>query len=304
LGLTLWRRAALIGSVTPPIEGMQASLPRMDTIDFIPLVKAYPALSRKYGEVSCVAGVEMATDGPSWIRLYPVPFRSLDDDKQFRKYQTVRVRVTPHRGDLRPETRRPDLESIELRGDPISSKNGWALRRRFVEPLMVASMCEITRRQRRDRTSLGVFRPGRVIDLEIEKASVDEGKRQIAKAWVAQTSLLDGLGSDERASQLRELEQAPWTFKYRYECNEAGCRTHTQSIIDWEIAQFYRRVRHFDDWRDRMRTRWLDEICGPDRDTAFFVGNMHQHPRSFLVLGVWWPPRRPEQLALADLGNV
>jgi hypothetical protein len=64
----------------------------------------------------------------------------------------------------------PDLESIELRGDPISSRNGWALRRRFVEPLMVASMCEIARRQRRDRTSLGVFRPRRVIDLEIQKA--------------------------------------------------------------------------------------------------------------------------------------
>jgi hypothetical protein len=53
-----------------------------------------------------------------------------------------------------------------------------------------------------------------------------------------------------------------------------------------------------------MRKRWLDEVCAEDRDTAFFVGNMHQHPGSFLILGVWWPPRRPEQLALADLGNV
>ena len=65
----------------------------MDTIDFIPLVKAYPALSRTYGEVSCVAGVEMTADGPRWMRFYPVPFRSLEDDKQFRKYQPVRVRA-------------------------------------------------------------------------------------------------------------------------------------------------------------------------------------------------------------------
>jgi hypothetical protein len=276
----------------------------MDTIDFIPLVKAYPALSRTYGEVSCVAGVEMTVDGPRWIRLYPVPFRSLEDDKQFRKYQSVRVRAAAHSGDMRPETRRPDLDSIELRGDPIPSRNAWVLRRRFVEPLMVSSMCEIVRRQRRDGTSLGVFRPRQVLDLKIEKASVDEAKRQIAKAWSAQTSLLDGLGSDERVNQIHELEQSPWTFKYRYECDEPGCRTHTQSIIDWEIAQFYRRVRHFDDWRDRMKRRWIDEVCGADRDTAFFVGNMHQHPRSFLILGVWWPPQRPEQLALADLADV
>jgi hypothetical protein len=276
----------------------------METIDFIPLVKAYPALSTKYGEVSCIAGVEITANGPRWIRLYPVPFRSLEDDQQFRKYQRVRLSVEAHRGDLRPETRRPNRDSIELRGAPISTKNAWELRRRFVEPLMAASMCEIARRQHRDKTSLGVFRPKRVIDFKIEATSIDAAKRQIARAWSAQTSLLDGLGSEERTSQLRELEQIPWTFRYRYECTEPGCKGHNPSIIDWEIAQFYRRVRRYSDWRDRMRKRWLDEVCGKDRDTAFFVGNMHQHPGSFLILGVWWPPRRPEQLALADLGNV
>ena len=276
----------------------------METIDFIPLVKAYPALSRTYGEVSCVAGVQVLAGGPRWIRLYPVPFRSLEDDQQFRKYQPLRVRVAAHRGDLRPETRRPDRDSIELLGKPIPSSNGWSRRRRLVEPLMLPSMCELMRRQRRDGTSLGVFRPGRVLDLEIEKASLDEGKRRIAKAWLAQTSLLDGLGSDERSTQLRELEQAPWTFKYRYECDESGCRSHTQSIIDWEVARYYRRVRNAENWRERMKQRWIGQLCGPDRDTAFFVGNMHQHPRSFLVLGVWWPPRRPEQLTLGELGNV
>jgi len=59
----------------------------METIDLLPLVKAYPALSQTYGEVSCVAGVR--TDGPSspeWIRLYPVPFRALNDAQQFHKY--------------------------------------------------------------------------------------------------------------------------------------------------------------------------------------------------------------------------
>jgi len=50
----------------------------MESIDVLPLVKAYPALSKTYGEVSCVAGVQLAGDGncPRWIRLYPVPFRA------------------------------------------------------------------------------------------------------------------------------------------------------------------------------------------------------------------------------------
>lgn len=146
--------------------------------------------------------------------------------------------------------------------------------------------------------------PRRVIDLVIEPANVNEEKRQIARAWAAQPSLLDGLESDEKAHQLRELELIPWTFKYRYECDDPGCRTHTQSIIDWEIAEYYRHARRFENWRDRMKSRWVGDLCAPDRDTAFFVGNQHQHLNSFLVLGVWWPERRPEQLALGDLGHV
>lgn len=273
-----------------------------ETIEFLPLVKAYPALSRKYGEVSCVAGVRMSGPGsPEWIRLYPVPFRSLSDDSRFSKYQPIQVRVQRHGGDRRPETRRPDRDSIELAGPPIPSDRAWERRRRFVEPLMAASMCELRRRQHADGTSLGVFRPRQVLDLVIEPADVDQAKRDIARAWAAQASLLDEVPAEERTHQLRELELVPWSFKYRYTCAEPDCPSHTQSIIDWEIAEFYRRIRHTSDWRERLKKRWVAELCAPDRDTAFFVGNQHQHPGSFLVLGVWWPPRRPEQLAFGDL---
>jgi hypothetical protein len=123
------------------------------TIEFLPLVKAYPALSKTYGEVSCIAGVRMTGPGaPAWVRLYPVPFRALDDTQQFSKYQPIRVRVESHSGDRRPETRRPDRDSIELAGKPIPTVHGWRMRRRFVEPLMVPSMCELLGRQRQDGT--------------------------------------------------------------------------------------------------------------------------------------------------------
>lgn len=276
----------------------------MEGMDFLPLVKAYPALSKTYGEVSCIAGVEMTASAPRWIRLYPVPFRALGDEQQFRKYQPIRVRVEEHSGDRRPETRRPDRDSIAVIGDQITSKDGWAQRRRFVEPLMVTSMCEILRRQKIERISLGAFRPKRVIDLVIEKRDISQEKQQIAQAWAAQPSLLDGLAANEKGHQLRELELIPWTFKYKYECDEQGCGTHTQSIIDWEIAGYYRRVRNFVDWQERMKAHWVGKLCGSDRDTAFFVGNQHQHLNSFLVLGVWWPELRAEQLALGNLGDV
>jgi hypothetical protein len=46
-------------------------------------VKTYPTLSRKYGETVCTAG--MREDG-SWVRVYPVPFRRLEDTEQYRKF--------------------------------------------------------------------------------------------------------------------------------------------------------------------------------------------------------------------------
>lgn len=277
----------------------------MEAIDFLPLVKAYPALSQTYGEVSCVAGVQTSGVGtPRWVRLYPVPFRALSENQRFAKYQPMRLSVETHAGDRRPETRRPNRDSIEVRGEPISTANGWEHRRRFVEPLMVESMCALRRCQRTDGTSLGVFRPKRVIDLVIEPADCKAEKARIARAWAAQGSLLDGLDKAEKGHQLRELELIPWSFKYHYECEDAECPSHTQSIIDWEIAEFFRGVRRADDWRDKVRSRWVNDLCAPDRDTAFFVGNQHQFPQSFLVLGVWWPEYRPEQLSLGDIGDL
>jgi len=296
------RRGIWSGSCRAPPSAPECQ--GVEVIEFLPLVKAYPALSRTYGEVCCVAGVQMTAAGPQWIRLYPVPFRSLQDRQQFRKYQRIRLRVTKHRGDRRPETRRPDRDSIEPFGTPIPSSDAWGRRRRWVEPLMAESMCEVRRRQRVDGTSLAVFRPADVQDLQIEDRDIDADRRALARAKAAQGSLLDAISGEDHGRQLRELEEIPHTFKYRYLCGEQGCRGHLQTIIDWEIVQFYRQVRHGKAWRKRMRERWLHEICSAQRDTAFFVGNQHQHPGSFMILGVWWPPLRGEQLELANLGDV
>ena len=44
-------------------------------------VMTYPTISKKYDELVCTAG--MQEDG-SWIRIYPLPFRKLDDQQQFK----------------------------------------------------------------------------------------------------------------------------------------------------------------------------------------------------------------------------
>ncbi|MBF0537240.1 MAG: hypothetical protein HQL03_03200 [Nitrospirae bacterium] len=66
-------------------------------------VKTYPTLSRKYGELVCTAGIN--TDG-QWIRIYPVPFRKMDDYKQFKKYHWIEIDLVRNEDDFRPETYR------------------------------------------------------------------------------------------------------------------------------------------------------------------------------------------------------
>ena len=77
-------------------------------------VKTYPTLSRKYGETVCTAGVR--EDG-TWVRIYPVPFRRLDEKQQYSKYDWVECRLQRNTVDVRPETFRPvdQRELVPLR---------------------------------------------------------------------------------------------------------------------------------------------------------------------------------------------
>jgi len=63
-------------------------------------VKTYPTLSRKHGETVCTAGVR--ADG-TWVRLYPVPFRRLDEAEQYRKFDWIELDVRKSTSDHRPE---------------------------------------------------------------------------------------------------------------------------------------------------------------------------------------------------------
>ena len=64
-------------------------------------VKTYPTLSRKYGETVCTAGVR---DDGTWVRIYPVPFRRLDEAEQYRKFDWIECRLARNSSDPRPET--------------------------------------------------------------------------------------------------------------------------------------------------------------------------------------------------------
>ena len=262
-----------------------------ENLEVLITVKGYPNPSRSLSEAACIAGVRR---GGGLIRLYPVPFRDLEDEAQFKKYQWVRVPCRKPRGDPRPETYRPNFGRLEVTSDVLPSTHNWRARKEHVLPEVAPSLCDIRDAQSRDGTSLGVFRPREVLDFDWE----EEGSREWTKEELATLTQRDLFMTRER----KLLEKIPFIFRYRFRCED--CRTkepHHVKIIDWELAQQYRRfARECATERDALRKlmdNWLDNLCGPEKDTYFFTGNMQAHPGTFLILGVFWPPKQ-QQLEL------
>ncbi|GAB4001849.1 hypothetical protein [Nocardioides ultimimeridianus] len=251
-------------------------------------VKAYPQLSKKSGEVVCVAGVRLDQPEPEWIRLYPVAYRDLDEYQRFKKYEVIDVEV--RRGkDTRPESFIPAQGSINVvRSIGPGSDQRWTERRKLMGSLVgQTTMCRLLRQNERSgrkaAPSLGLIKPD-VLDVEVEKNHGFDADRQALAALAADATFF----TDAK----KELEPSPYVVKYRYRCQEPGCQTHTQTLIDWEVGEAGRKwPRHYPEAEipGRIRDKFLTQLCGADRDTHFFVGNTHQWLTTFLVLGVFWP---------------
>jgi len=137
------------------------------TGDILIVVKTYPNPSKKYIESSCTVGL---TREREWLRIYPVPFRMLQDSQQFKKYQWIRGRIKKS-VDPRPESHKIDFDSIQLLDEILPATDGWAHRRAFLEPVKRESLEEIQHEQELSNISLGFFRPKSIEELIIEPTS-------------------------------------------------------------------------------------------------------------------------------------
>jgi hypothetical protein len=62
------------------------------------------------------------------IRLFPVPFRLVSDDKQFKKWQWISARIEKASKDHRPESHKVFVDTIQCEGEPLPTKQGWRAR--------------------------------------------------------------------------------------------------------------------------------------------------------------------------------
>jgi hypothetical protein len=263
-------------------------------------VKTYPIPSSKYDELVCTAGV---TETGEFVRLYPINFRDLPFSSQYQKYQWIEVEVEKHTGrDSRKESYRPISDSIRLVGEPVSAKGNWADRARYALAKKSQSMEDLYEQQEKDKTSLGIFRPKTIHDLLI---SADESEW---KAGFLNALRQQRLWETRKASK-EPPRKVPFKFHYKFECDDPRCnRNHQMMIEDWELGALYWKCVDGGSRPEEacvlVRQKFLNQICGSERDTHFYVGTVLAHPKSWVIIGTFWPkvvsPRSTGQTSLFD----
>lgn len=257
-----------------------------ETARILVTVKARPEPSEKYGETVCVAGIRLDTDFLHWVRMYPIPFRRMEDYKQFKKYSIIEAPITPSAEDFRSESYKPDRSQLYKVQEPIRD---WKKRMDYILPLVSEmTMCQIrdncvNGKQKKPYPSLAVIRPHGPLELTIEpyKGWNKEQKRNVQK--VLQGDLFEQ-GNTLEPHQL--LQEPRFQGRIKYRCSDT-CKGHKQMFLDWEFEALARRHNH--DTEEVAREAILKKyhsVLDPSKEPVLYVGNQKKYPATFSVLGI------------------
>lgn len=222
-----------------------------------------------------------------WLRLFPIPYRFLELDQRFRKYQWIEVDVVKA-SDGRPESYKIDRNSIQIVSEVLPSDKNWQERKRYVDPLKRHCMCCIKReRDSVGYPTLGIFKPKEIEKLIIKQTSANWTKAQLDV--LRQNNLFE-------TGPTQELEKVPFDFSYKYRCDHEDCKGHTMKCTDWEMGESWRRWSrdYGDQWEAAFRQKYETEMKNRF-DTHFYVGTIHQHPKEWIIVGLFYPMKEKQK---------
>ncbi|RIY38733.1 hypothetical protein [Neopusillimonas maritima] len=264
------------------------ALGRMERI--LILAKTYPSPSAQYVETSCVAGISQ--DG-SMRRLYPVPFRMIEEDLQFKKWQWIDVRVEKASKDHRPESHKLYVDTITC-GARIDPKAEWGSRREWLDKIPAFDSFDAIEAERLSGgLSLALLRPKSLSGLEITKARNPDWTDDEKEKLMREQTQGDLFSEAEAQRQIKGLRKVPFDFYYRYVCDSPeGEKEYKHKIVDWEAGALFWTCRrsHGVDWEVPFRAKLEEDLGG--RDLMFLMGNQHRFQNQWLIISLLYPPKR------------
>jgi hypothetical protein len=254
------------------------------------LAKTYPSPSAQYMETSCVAGI---SEQGALRRLYPVPFRMIEDGQQFKKWQWIEVRIEKANKDHRPESHKVYVDTINC-GSVIDTKREWTARSEWLDKIPSFQSFEaIDAARLSDSLSIALLRPKTVLSLDIVKARNTEWTEEEQEKLAREQMQGDLFSEDDAKRQVKELRKVPLDFYYRYLCDTPeGEKEHRHKIVDWEAGALYWNCLrdHGDNWEAPFRAKLEVQLGG--KDLMFLMGNQHRFQDQWLIISLIYPPKR------------
>jgi hypothetical protein len=256
-------------------------------------VKTYPALSSTYDETVCTAG--MREDG-SWIRIYPIPFRKLEEFEKYRKFDWVEIDVEKNLKDPRPEShkKRSNIRVIEH----IDTSSDWYIRNQTVleKGDVYTNFDEIIRKNKDGRQlSLATFKPTEILDVTVELEKSRDWDQKKLRELEAKSKQPDMFQNS--AECFKVVKKLPYKFRYLFQ-DETGKKRELM-ITDWEIgALFWNSMSRHSNNENKavqdVKNKYLHDLVN-GRDIHFFVGttlewDLKNAPNPFTIIGVYSPP--------------
>ncbi len=255
-------------------------------------VKTYPTLSEKYTELVCTAGFR--EDG-SWIRIYPSPFRFLEDQQRYGKYQWIELELDKNPRDQRPESYRPiNIDDIQL-GEKIPTTRSWEERRNFIlsKNTVYTNLQTVIDGAKSNQFSLAVFKPTEILNFVAKKVDSDWkiNRKQAALISLKQGSLFE----DQDRSDFKLMPKLPYKFSYHF-CDDQG-QESTLMIEDWEIGQLFWNCRKkYDEATsvEKVKEKYLEDFART-KDLHLFLGTTYKFHmmnvnNPYVIVGTFHPP--------------
>ncbi len=276
--------------------------PELSKAQVLITVKTYPQPSGKYEELVCTAGL---FQGTKWIRIYPIPFRFLQEERQYPKYGWIELDLVRKTNDFRPESyspRRGMDEPIQV-VEKIGTADHWAVRKKYVLQNTFSSMEDlISLAKGQQKMSLATFKPQEIVDFIIE----DED-REWKRKWLEQSKQGDifELDASGRMKDRKLIRKLPYKYSYKF-LSEGETKPRKLMIEDWEIgALFWNCLRQTDGdeiaANKLVRQKYFDTFL-EQKDLYLFLGTTKKFhnvaPNPFVIIGVFYPPRTSQMQLL------
>ena len=264
-------------------------------------VKTYPIMSTKYGETVCTAGIR--EDG-TWVRIYPVPFRRLGEEEQYKKFDWIEAQFQKSSKDYRPESLNPmDVHELKKTGH-IGTSDKWSERRRLVleTAKVYEDLEELIQGAKNNDLSLAVFKPTKVTDFMWEREEKNWNPKQLQgmKSRLDQSDLFE---DNSWREEFKYIPKLPYSFSYRFE--DVKGKTSKLQVLDWETGQLYWNClsstqKHEPEALAKVRSKYFDDFL--KKDLHFFLGTtlrFHQFaPNPWVIIGVFPIPHETQKRLL------